>query len=237
MAMLAVLCGCGSSGGGSTGTTDTSALRGVPWTLVDSTPSIEFGAHQAQGSTGCNRFSGPYTVDGDNMKLGPLATTQMACPPPADEVERRFVHDLGNVRHWQATKEELVLSDAGRNELLRFRVASVSGSWEATSFLQGDAIKSAIIGTHVTADFGTSGELTGSASCNEYHATYTSDRGAIRIDQPSAQKRECAEPPGIMEQEQAYLHALTLARRYELAGSQLTLLTEKGTIAVTYARP
>ena len=63
--ILVLLCGCGSSGGGSTGTTDTSALRGVPWTLVDSTPSIEFGAHQAHGSTGCNRFSGPYSVDGD----------------------------------------------------------------------------------------------------------------------------------------------------------------------------
>jgi heat shock protein HslJ len=39
-----------------------------------------------------------------------------------------------------------------------------------------------------------------------------------------------------MEQEHAYLAALTKARRYELAGDQLTLLTEKGTIAVTYVK-
>ena len=228
-----VAAGCGGSGGGAP---DTSALRGVPWVLVDSTPSIAFGAAQVQGSTGCNRFSGAYTVDGDSMKLGPLATTQMACAPPADEVERSFVRDLDDVRHWHATEQELVLSDAGRKELLRFRVASVAGSWEATSFLQGDAIKSAIVGTHVTAHFGGSGELTGSAGCNDYGASYTADRGAIQIGEPHAQQRECPEPAGIMEQERAYLAALTEARRYELTGDQLTLLTERGTIAVTYAK-
>jgi heat shock protein HslJ len=188
------------------------------------------------GSTGCNQFNGAYTVDGDAMKLGPLATTQMACPPPADQVERDFVAKLDRVRHWRATDDELVLSDDARATLLRFRVASVAGSWEATSFLQGDAIKSAILGTHVTALFGTLGELTGSAGCNDYGATYTAARGAISIEQPNAQQRECAEPAGIMEQERAYLEALTKARRYELAGDQLTLLTDKGTIAVTYVK-
>lgn len=234
--MVLSVSGCGGSGDGSGSSTDTAALRGVPWVLVDSTPSIEFGAKQVQGSTGCNRFNGPYSVDGDSMKLGPLATTQMACPPPADEVERAFVRDLGNVRHWRVTDRELALSDANREPILVFRVASVVGSWEATSFLQGDAIKSAIVGTHVTARFGDSGELTGAAGCNEYSTRYSAEHGAIQIEPPHAQKRECAQPAGIMEQEHAYLAALTQARRYELAGDQLTLLTAKGTIAVTYVK-
>jgi heat shock protein HslJ len=237
--MVAVLGGCGNSGGGATATTsasDPAALRGVPWVLVDSTPSIEFGAAQAQGSTGCNRFNGPYSVDGDSMKLGPLATTQMACIGDADQIERSFLAKLDKVRTWHATQQELVLGDDNGAELLRFGVASVVGHWQVTSFLQGDAIKSAINGTHLTATFGESGSLSGSAGCNEYHATYTSGRGAIHIDQPSAQQRECAQPPGVMEQEQAYLHALTVAARYELAGTQLTLLTDKGTIAVTLTK-
>jgi heat shock protein HslJ len=88
----------------------------------------------------------------------------------------------------------------------------------------------------VTARFAQSGDLTGNASCNDYGASYTADRGAIHIDQPHAQQRECTKPAGIMEQEHAYLAALTKARRYELAGDQLTLLTEQGTIAVTYVK-
>jgi len=43
------------------------------------------------GSTGCNRCSGPYTVDGDTLELGAIVSTQMACPPPARAVETAFV--------------------------------------------------------------------------------------------------------------------------------------------------
>jgi heat shock protein HslJ len=238
-AILAVVCvmsGCGDSGSTSTGASDTAALRAVPWVLVGSTPSIEFGATQAQGSTGCNRFHGPYSVDGDAMKLGPLATTQMACIGEADQIERSFLAKLDKVRRWHATEKELVLSDSGGGELLRFEPGSLVGDWQVTSFHQGDAIKSTINDTHLTANFDDSGSLSGSAGCNQYHATYTSDRGAIQIGPPSAQQKECAQPPGIMEQEHAYLQALTEARRYELAGPQLTLLTEKGTIAVTLTK-
>jgi heat shock protein HslJ len=44
----------------------------------------------------------------------------------------------------------------------------------------------------------------------------------------------CTSPEGVLEQEQAYLAALGLARRYTLEGATLTLLTAEGTIAVTY---
>src|SRR5689334_17328346 len=103
---VSIVSGCGSSGSTSTGTSDTAALRGVPWVLAGSTPSIEFGAKTAQGSTGCNRFHGPYSVDGDAMKLGPLATTQMACIGEADQIERAFLAKLDKVRKWHATAKE-----------------------------------------------------------------------------------------------------------------------------------
>ena len=233
---VSIVSGCGSSGSTSTGTSDTAALRGVPWVLAGSTPSIEFGAKTAQGSTGCNRFHGPYSVDGDAMKLGPLATTQMACIGEADQIERAFLAKLDKVRKWHATAKELVLSDGSGSELLRFEPGSLVGDWQVTSFHQGNAIKSTINGTHLTAKFDDAGSLSGSAGCNEYHATYTTDRDAIQIGPPSAQQKECPQPPGIMEQEHAYLQALTEARRYELAGPQLTLLTETGTIAVTLTK-
>src|SRR5262245_56601324 len=40
----------------------------------------------------CNTGSGPYTVDGYNLTIGPLAMTLMACPPASQDVE--FLKDL-----------------------------------------------------------------------------------------------------------------------------------------------
>lgn len=49
---------------------------------------------QATGSTGCNRFTGPATIEGDTITFGELATTRMACPTDVAEVERSVLHVL-----------------------------------------------------------------------------------------------------------------------------------------------
>ena len=51
--------------------------------LPGSELSAVFGADGSlSGSSGCNRFAGSYTSDGDALEIGPLASTAMAC---ADE--------------------------------------------------------------------------------------------------------------------------------------------------------
>ena len=76
--------------------------------------------------------------------------------------------------------------------------------------------------------FDETGSLSGSAGCNAYTATYTTDRGAIEIGKPAATRKACAEPDGIMEQEAAYLEALPTAVRYRVAGRLLELLSAEG---------
>ncbi len=46
------------------------------------------------GTTGCNRFSGGYRVEGPNLSFGALAMTRMACLPPRDTVERAMTAAL-----------------------------------------------------------------------------------------------------------------------------------------------
>ncbi len=231
---LAVASGCGDDGG--TGAAAKPAtIEGVPWALT-SGPSATFTHGTVAGSTGCNRYTGSYTLDGDALEIGRVATTQMACPPPEDKIERQYLAALDRVAAWHRTADELVLSDADGKELLRFHVLSITGAWSATAFLQHDAVSSPLLGTQVTADFGSDGKLTGSAGCNTYEATYTADRGTITIDQPAATEKACADPPGIMEQEQAYLSALPLAVKYRVEGSKLSLLTAQGTYVATYQR-
>ena len=64
---------------------------------------------RAAGLTGCNRFTAPYTVDGDVLELGLIASTRMACPPPADAVERVYLAALERVTTWQSEDGELAL--------------------------------------------------------------------------------------------------------------------------------
>jgi heat shock protein HslJ len=44
---------------------------------------IQFGKDgTVSGKSGCNNYSGPYTVNGNQIKIGPLASTMMACSDP-----------------------------------------------------------------------------------------------------------------------------------------------------------
>ena len=74
------------------------------------------------GSSGCNRFTGTYNQEGNELTLGPLASTRMACPPEVMEREQEFHAMLGNVRYAEASHLKLILKDGngkGLAELVR----------------------------------------------------------------------------------------------------------------------
>ncbi len=74
----------------------------------------------AYGAGGCNRFRGGWTAEGaEGLKLGPLASTMMACEDPKDAQERCFLEALGLVRRWRIEGGSLLLSDATGEVVLR----------------------------------------------------------------------------------------------------------------------
>jgi heat shock protein HslJ len=244
VAALVVLGAATACGEDEASPSDPSALEGT-WVLAsgvdvegweDVAPSATFAEGMVSGSTGCNRFRGAFRVGGDTLELGEIAMTAMACPPPADAVEREYAGVLESVRAWGVEDDELVLLDGDGTELLRFRAATPVGSWQATAFLQDDAVASLIAGTEITASFAKDGSLSGSAGCNTYGTTYTTRKGRIEIDPPASTKKACAQPDGIMEQANAFLTALPTASRFEVAGPSLELVTAEGTIVATFTR-
>jgi uncharacterized membrane protein len=46
---------------------------------------------RASGRSGCNRFTGTYTLSGEGLSFGQIAGTRMACPPAEMDTERRFL--------------------------------------------------------------------------------------------------------------------------------------------------
>jgi heat shock protein HslJ len=58
------------------------------------------------GDSGCNRFTGGYTVKGDRITIGPLASTMMFCEGKMD-AEQSFLTRLQDAESYKATKKEL----------------------------------------------------------------------------------------------------------------------------------
>jgi copper homeostasis protein (lipoprotein) len=71
------------------------------------------------GFSGCNRFTGSYTVAGNTLQLGALATTRMACLPQ-DFPEPEFLRALETAAYWRVLGQHLELFDANQQRLARF---------------------------------------------------------------------------------------------------------------------
>ncbi len=96
----------------------------VPWT-VDPTLRLEDGA--ASGSTGCNTFSGSYTLDGGSISFEPtMSLTRMACPAPASSVEGAYMAALPEVAAWAIDGDALRLSTVDGTVVLEFEQAVVA---------------------------------------------------------------------------------------------------------------
>jgi putative lipoprotein len=96
-------------------------LTGVTWTLVSlggqplpegtRPPTAIFDGARLAGFGGCNRYTGQVQDTGPGaITIGPVASTKMACPPPAMEVEGRYFAILVPVTHYRVAGSRLVLS-------------------------------------------------------------------------------------------------------------------------------
>jgi putative lipoprotein len=85
---------------------------------AQSTVSFEAG-NQIDGATGCNRYFGRTTVEGENLAFGPLGTTRMACAPAVMDQERKFLDALAATRSYRFEGPYLFLQDASGTALVR----------------------------------------------------------------------------------------------------------------------
>ncbi len=77
--------------------------------------------HRVTGFTGCNRLTGSFELDEGLLRFVDMATTRMACPSPAMEVEMRFVSALNAVKSYYITGNTLELTDANRVVRMRLK--------------------------------------------------------------------------------------------------------------------
>lgn len=209
----------------------------LPDDVVPVTAIFEDG--RVSGSSGCNTYGAEYTLDGDSLTIGDVATTLMACEPPLMAVEQAYTKRLGDVASFEIDGDRLTLLDGDGEPVLEYAAQSgdaIVGDWNARAILVGTGFSSVVLDTEVTATFGHDGSLAGSSGCNNYTGGYTIDGDTIDIPPVGGTRMMCAEPEGVMEQEAAYLAALDAATTFAVSGDTLDLFDAKGRRVVEYTR-
>lgn len=76
---------------------------------------------RASGHSGCNRFMGQATIDGEKISFGALAGTRMACAEALMDLEQKYLDALSKTASFRIdqTERKLVLMDAKGEEVVR----------------------------------------------------------------------------------------------------------------------
>jgi heat shock protein HslJ len=247
LAIAILLAACAPQPRGGSG-----GLAGTSWLLetlngaaplAGTTITLVFGPGDSlSGSDGCNQYNTSYSSDANSITVEqPIATTMMACAEDVMAQGASYLEALGEAASYALAGETLTLSSADGSELATFRAQSqdlAGTSWNVISYNNGQgAVTSVLAGTELTASFGADGNLTGSAGCNDYNATYTtSGNDSIEIGPAASTRMACTEPEGVMEQETQYLTALSAASSYNVDGDKLELRTSDGALAAQLTR-
>ena len=211
----------------------------IPGTVIDA----RFTAGKVTGSAGCNRYFGGYTSGKDNRLVfdGRMGSTKMACTEPVDSQERRYLALLSGVNSREIRDGLLVLSDKQGQVVLQYSAGPPlileNTSWQASGINNGRGGVVSSATTHRVVAMFVDGKVSGSAGCNNYSAGYEISGTQISFGPAMMTRRQCAEPEGIMAQEQEFLQALAAAEQFMLTAGQLELRDSNGSLQVIFVTP
>ena len=213
------------------------ALEGTAWKLNEITgpkpasaagltrpATLRFESGRMSGYAGCNNFSGSYSVEGGGLRVGPVASTQMACQEPGASVERAFHQALTGTLQYSIDGDALTLTSSS-GATLRFdrqpppRLAGVK--WKVTSFNNGRQAVVGVIGDARLEISFDDGKVSGNAGCNTFHGNYTNGDGTVAIGPLATTRRACEEP--LMTQEREFLAALASTVKWSIDGNVLDM--------------
>jgi len=86
--------------------------QGVVSPAAGTTLTATFTADSVAGDAGCNTYSGGYTLDGDQVTVGPLASTMKACDEAIMTQETQFLTALQTPATVETTGGTVTLRDA-----------------------------------------------------------------------------------------------------------------------------
>jgi heat shock protein HslJ len=214
--------------------------------LPNAVPTLHFeNMGSINGFGSCNRYFGEIALDGANVTISGIGSTEMAClDTGVMEQESAYYSALTSAQTIARDGESLVIAYDGGE--LRFTMqqptpdASLTGiEWQLDTFVSGDtadaSASSLIAGSTITVMFNEDGSVGGHGGCNSYGGQYQVDGDNLTIGELSRTLMDC-EPEGVSEQETMYLNALGTAESFSIEGNELTINHPGGALVFSAAQ-
>ncbi len=116
---------------------ETPEITNINWSLVNTivggdavvpapdfaNPNFTIDGTMVSGNSGCNRFNGTVTIDGNNITFGALATTRMACDAERMTLETTMLDIFANAATFTTDGKTLELQNADGLPIATFAAA------------------------------------------------------------------------------------------------------------------
>jgi heat shock protein HslJ len=192
-------------------------------------------------TAGCNRFAGGIDLADGTLSAPNLASTMMACPPPADGADGWLSTLLAGSPQWSLEGDVLTLTGSETTvSLTDKKVADpdrpITGTeWVVTTMRTADAVMSSVAletaaPTLVVTD---NGQVSGSTGCNRFTGTAQVGDGTLAFG-PLATTRVACTDPELTEIENHVLAVLSGETGYVLDGTEMTLTASNGVDGLGY---
>lgn len=203
-------------------------VQGLDASLLPTGPgavTARFEGGRVSGFSGCNRFFGSYTLKPDQLVIGRLAGSMMACDDKAMKVEGAVHRALSGTFRPVVSGDRLTLMSPGGEAVMNFKAEpkpSLSGlRSNVTGFNNGrQAVVSPMLDTTISMSFGDR-VVRGFSGCNTFQATYTVDGNRIAVGPIATTRRTCGD--AVMQQERQFLAALKSTTTWGFSGALLDM--------------
>ncbi len=188
--------------------------------------------------------------------MTPSSTPTICEPEELYEQSATFGLSLLNVTEYSIEGEQLIANTVEDQRMLTFNPATpvpMPGTeWELKLWWLADREQwnPVIPRSMTTITFGEDGEASGLGGCNRYKVSFTGDLQIEKVMEATdtyaelptltfgpvaAQMAACAEPEGIMDQEQGFFISLNSVAYYFKLGGMMLMLDAEGTPLLMFA--
>lgn len=231
----------------------TPALEGTNWQLTalagaaDASAVPAMGANlvlqggSASGFGGCNQFNGSYTLDGQDITFGPIASTKMACDDAKMSFESVYLGAIPTVASYAIADDTLTLLDGSGAPALTYASAGVSASavpgtsdaivgvWTVTQLNNGNqGVTTVAADPALAVTFGADGSVAGFGGCNQFGGPFQVAGDSIAIGPLNSTRMACGDPTDTTEQQ--LLAALQASTVWLVRDGTLELRDDSGAL-------
>lgn len=181
------------------------------WKSIGSKAVLSFKDEKISGSDGCNRFSGSYESNLDELKIDKnLALTMMRCEDEVAEKANIFRKNLAEAIRYTNSGKILKFINSDGFVLEEFK--SVSTSFDSGKYIvqsignEKKASAAVKYGISIFIELKDDGKMSGFTGCNRFNSTYLLNENNITISKIAATRKMC--PIDNMKAEKDFIEAM-----------------------------